>query len=292
MSEINSNFVTDDSSDSVENKRPVVVNATQLSISVPKAKQGSNQLIVDSASFEIRAGEILAIIGPNGAGKSTLLNCIAGGTEYTGELRFDGFATVPKLRARQIATLPQNSLLNFPYRVEEVVMLSRIPHKSGHTVDQKIISEALELMDIAYLAKRLYTDLSGGEKQRVQLARILAQIWRTEDIPAQPESQPESQRLLLLDEPTAALDLGHQADLMRAVKAFSQSGVAVVMVVHDINLAARYADRVLALQCSQVMAFGSVETVITKANMEALFSTKVEVVAEPISGTPYVMHLS
>ena len=171
-------------------------------------------------------------------------------------------------------------------------MLSRIPHKSGHIADQKIVNEALELMDIEYLAQRLYTDLSGGEKQRVQLARILAQIWRTQDIPATSASQSQAQRLLLLDEPTAALDLGHQADLMRAVKEFSQSGVAVVMVVHDINLAARYADRILALQCSQVMAFGGVEEVITKANMEALFSTTVDVVLEPISGTPYVMHLS
>lgn len=259
-----------------------VLRAQSVSIRAPK----SADLIVDSASFAVHAGEIVAIIGPNGAGKSTLLSCLAGSRDYTGELEFVGITQHTKLRARQVATLPQVSSLSFPYQVEEVVMLARIPHESGHAQDRIIVGEALAMMDISYLAKRLYTDLSGGEKQRVQLARVFAQIWRTEDISG--EEHPH--RLLLLDEPTSALDLGHQADLMRAVKDFSSEGVAVVMVMHDINLAARYADRVLALQCSQVMAFGEVNEVITKANMEALFGTHLDVSYDPHSGTPYVVH--
>ncbi len=261
----------------------VLVDAELVSINVPN----SNELIVDSASFQVYAGELLVIIGPNGAGKSTLLNGIAGSAPLSsGRLTFNGFSETPKLRARQVATLPQISLLNSPYLVEEVVMLGRIPHDSGFAIDQEIVTAALQSMDIEYLAKRYYTDLSGGEKQRVQLARVFAQIWRADDIP----SPLNSNRLLLLDEPTSALDLGHQADLMRAIRRFSDAGVAVVMVAHDINLAARYADRLLAMQCSQLVASGSVDELITKANMEKLFATKLDVLHDPNTGIPYVTH--
>ena len=147
-------------------------------------------------------------------------------------------------------------------------------------------------MDIGYLSERLYPDLSGGEKQRVQLARVLAQIWRAEDIGQTNSTEDSSSaagRLLLLDEPTAALDWGHQTDLMQAVTTFSQAGVGVVMVLHDINLAARYAHKILAMQCSQVVAYGSVEQVITTSNMEALFATKLAVVTDDVTGIPTIV---
>ncbi len=241
-------------------------------------------VLVDDISAELSAGEVLSIIGPNGAGKSTLLKAIAGDIPYTGELKINGAANDAKLRARQIAVLPQLSLLNFPFRVSEVVALARIPHSTGNQRDQDIVSEALTLMDIDYLANRLYTELSGGEKQRVQLARVLAQIWSVEDAP-------ERTRLLLLDEPTAALDLGHQQQLMNAIRLFAQQGVAVLMVLHDINLAAQYSDKLLALLCSQRIAFGPPKEVVTVKHVKTLFGIEADVIKHPVHDTPVVIGL-
>jgi iron complex transport system ATP-binding protein len=264
-----------------------VVRVKKLSVEKPNHSQRDlvsdrKHMLIDSVSFDLKAGEILAIIGPNGAGKSTLIRALAGDIEHTGETIITGFAKTPIERARQLAVLPQLSLLNFPYRVSEVVNLSRIPHRSGWARDQEVVDEALSLMDINFLKDRLYTQLSGGEKQRVQLARALAQIWDAGDAA-------HGTRILLLDEPTTALDLGHQRDLMLAVQKFAKQGVAVVMVLHDINLAARYADTMLALLCSQQIAYGSVEQVVTVDNISRLFGIQTEIVKHPKTGTPVVI---
>ncbi len=264
-----------------------VVKVKQLSVEKPgQAKHGlirdRKHMLVDKVNFDLNVGEILAIIGPNGAGKSTLIKALAGDMQHTGEVIISGLAATPIQRARQIAVLPQLSLLNFPYRVSEVVNLARIPHRSGWVRDQQVVDEALSLMDIKFLKDRFYTELSGGEKQRVQLARALAQIWDASDAA-------HGTRLLLLDEPTTALDLGHQRDLMLAVQKFAKQGVAVVMVLHDINLAARYANTMLALLCSEQIAYGSVEQVVTADNISRLFGIQAEIVKHPKSDTPVVI---
>jgi len=263
-----------------------VLEIKNVSVKKPKpklAKGQSKRLLVDSVSCAINAGEILAIIGPNGAGKSTLLNAIAGDWEFSGEIFFNNKPINNKSLAKQLAVLPQFSLLNFPFRVSEVVGLGRIPHNTGHKLDAEIVQGALELMDIGFLKNRLYTELSGGEKQRVQLARVLAQIWR--------EADSQGPRLLLLDEPSTALDLGHQQDLMQAVAKFAQQGVAVVMVLHDINLATRYANKFLAMQCSQAIAYGDAKTVITQDNMQKLFGLQTDIISHPRYQTPVVLGL-
>ncbi len=247
-------------------------------------KTSNGKVLVSEISYELQAGKVMVIIGPNGAGKSSLLKAIAGDITYSGSISINGLAEIPKLRARQVAVLPQLSLLNFPYRVSEVVGLARIPHNTGRKSDDQIIKDALELMDISFLTNRLYTELSGGEKQRVQLARVLAQVWNCEDAP-------NEARLLLLDEPTTALDLGHQQQLMNAIRTLAQQGVTVVMVLHDINLAAHYADTVLALLCSQQLAFGSVNEVITSANIRSLFDVDAKVIMHPERNTPVVIDL-
>jgi iron complex transport system ATP-binding protein len=249
-----------------------------------RSKKSAHSVLVNSVSCHVNAGEVLAIIGPNGAGKSTLLNAIAGDISFTGHITIKGVADQAKLRARQVAVLPQLSLLSFPYRVSEVVGLARIPHHSGRQRDDEIVQEALSLMDISYLSERLYTELSGGEKQRVQLARVFAQIWQKTDAP-------NGTRLLLLDEPTAALDLGHQKLLMAAIRELAKHGVAIVMVLHDINLVARYADKALALLCSERLAFGSIETVITRQNMKSLFAVDVHIAQHPEHNSPVVIGL-
>jgi len=257
----------------------------QVSIEINGSQRdNAHTILVNNVSCTLKAGEVLAIIGPNGAGKSTLLNAIAGDIKYSGEIRIIGVSQQAKLRARQLAVLPQLSLLNFPYRVSEVVGLARIPHSTGRLRDDEIVQEALSLMDISFLSDRLYTELSGGEKQRVQLARVFAQIWQKSDTE-------NGSRLLLLDEPTAALDLGHQRLLMRAIRELASHGVGVVMVLHDINLAARYADKALALLCSEQLAFGLVNEVITQENIRSLFEVDVHIARHPEHNSPVVIGL-
>lgn len=238
--------------------------------------------LLDNVSCSVNKGEILAVIGPNGAGKSSMIKAITGDFSYSGQITINGLAQQANKQARQIAVLPQFSLLSFPYRVSEVVNLARIPHSTGRQRDDEIIDQALDLMDIGFLKNHLYTELSGGEKQRVQLARILAQIWDADDAE-------NGTRLLLLDEPTTALDLGHQRDLMSAIKTFSQQGVAVVMVLHDINLAAQYADNMLALLCSQAIAYGAVNEVLTPKNINRLFGVNADIIKHPRADTPLII---
>lgn len=240
-----------------------------------------DHILVDGVSFDLNSGQVMTIIGPNGAGKSTLMSAISADLAYSGTVAINGLSEKAVERARQLAILPQLSLLNFPFRVHEVVGLSRIPHATGKLKDAEIVQQALELMDIVFLSDRLYTELSGGEKQRVQLARVFAQIWQQED--AQ-----QGSRLLLLDEPTAALDLGHQQLLMQTIRQQAARGLTVIMVLHDINLAARYSDRILAMLCSQQVAFGSVSEVITADNISRLFDVNASIIVHPDDGTPIV----
>jgi len=263
----------------------MLLSVDQLSVPLPGKSQSKDtvaQNLVSNASFTLKAGEVLAIIGPNGAGKSSLLKALDGQLKFHGRIDMPGISDNPKIRAKQLAVLPQQSLLNFPFSVAEVVELGRIPHATGKLKDQEIISEALQLMDITYLADRNYTQLSGGEKQRVQLARVFSQIWDE-------STGDNNSRLLLLDEPSSSLDLGHQHHLMRAVKQFAARGVGIIMVMHDINLAARYADTLLALLCSEQIALGSPNHVINQSNMERLFGLSVEVLTSKLNDTPVLI---
>jgi len=245
-----------------------VITAESLSVYVTANR--TKRTLVDQSSFSLQAGEVISIIGPNGAGKSSLLKAISGELSFSGKLSFNGLSVDRLKRARHLAVLPQLSLLNFPYKVPE---------------DQLIIQEVLALLDIDYLAERRYTKLSGGEKQRVQLARVLCQIWRAEDADHQA-------RILLLDEPNSALDLGHQQELMKIVSDVAKQGVAVMMVMHDINLAIPYSDKILAMLCSQTIAFGSPVDVIKQATIEKLFQAKFEIVQHPQHQTPLVIGAS
>lgn len=257
-----------------------VLTVKNLTVPVPR-KQDPEHLLVNNASFSLKSGEVLAIIGPNGAGKSSLIKAIEGSLKYSGAIEMPGISSQLNLRSKQLAVLPQHSPLSFPFSVAEVVELGRIPHCTGKQRDSEIVDSALELMDMSYLAHRRYTELSGGEKQRVQLARVFSQIW-------EPDYQ-DQQRLLILDEPTSALDLGHQHHLMNAIKSFSKRGVAVIMVLHDINLAARYADSLLALLCSEQIALGSPLQVVTKDTMQRLFDLPVEILVSKETGMPVLI---
>ena len=240
--------------------------------------------LLQDINLQLKAGDIHGIIGPNGAGKTSLLHCISGDMETNaGTIRLGSAplqAWKPRERARCMAVLPQLSLLNFPYTVEEVVMLGRIPHDSGARVDRQIVKEVIQEMDVAHLRERLYTQLSGGEKQRVQLARIFAQVWRAE------QTQP---RLVLLDEPTTALDLSHQLQLMQLIQRLAKQGCAIVMVVHDFNLLSGVASQLCALSAGKQLAQGSVAEVMTAAVFREVFGVDVHVTPHPGDGRPIVI---
>lgn len=216
--------------------------------------------ILDEVSMPFASGRVSAILGPNGAGKSTLLRVLSGSlVPDAGQVCLDGQALAHISKAdlaRRRGVLAQESMLQFDYSVEEVVILGRIPHLSGWESPQDIAAahRALAEVGLAALAHRRYPSLSGGEKQRVHLARVLAQLDVSETLPP---GQNAASRWLLLDEPTSALDLHHQhAVLSHARRLTLSGGPAVIAVLHDLNLALRYADDVLLLSEGRVAAAG------------------------------------
>ncbi len=240
--------------------------------------------LLEDINLELSAGQVLAIIGPNGAGKSTLLHLLAGGialSHGTATLAGEPLTRWPHLKkAQALALLPQNSTLSFPFKVEEVVALGRSPHASGVTADQQIVEDAMRTTDILDLRIRLYTQLSGGEKQRVQLARVLAQIWRAED---------SDVRLLLLDEPTNALDLAHQRMIVNTIRQLAAAGCGVVLVVHDFNLAASVADDIIVIDHGRQVRKGTPESVLTGAMFQQVFAVDALIGKHPNSGRPLVI---
>jgi iron complex transport system ATP-binding protein len=210
--------------------------------------------LVAELDFFARAGEITVILGRNGAGKSTLLRCLSGElTPDAGEIAYWGrglAAWNSEELARKRAVVPQSSLLSFPFRLREVVELGRGPHWNR---GERAVDWAIEQMDLQSLADRDYTTLSGGERQRTHFARALAQIF---------EGAEAGEGALLLDEPTASLDLAHQHQALECARTLAQKGVGVVAVVHDLNLCARYADAVYLLDDGQCLARGTVTEVL------------------------------
>ncbi|MFV0275995.1 MAG: heme ABC transporter ATP-binding protein [Parahaliea sp.] len=242
------------------------------------------QTLLAGIDFNLAPGAVLAVLGPNGAGKSTLLHALAGGIALSaGAVLLDGrpLAAWPRLqRARALALLPQQSPLCFPFSVEEVIRLGRVPHATGAGADGTVIEEVMAATDTARLRQRLYTRLSGGERQRVQLARVLAQVWRASD---------SATRVLLLDEPTGALDLEHQRLIMDSVAQLAARGCAVVMVVHDFNLAAREADQLLVLDQGRQVCLGRPAEVLTEQLFRNIFRVQVHIGRHPHNGAPQVM---
>jgi iron complex transport system ATP-binding protein len=258
-----------------------VVNTLQLSRL--SAAPWGDELLVD-INLALQAGEILALAGPNGAGKSTLLKIIAGDIQPSaGELNLGERPLRDwslQERAQHVAFLPQLSLLNFPYTVEEVILLGRTPHTSGRDIDAEILEQVLQLTDTGGLRNRLYTQLSGGEKQRTQLARVFAQVWREESLAG---------TLLLLDEPTSALDLAHQQQMLSAVHLLAQRGCAVVLVIHDLNLAASIADQILVMDDGRQVALGAPQQIFTQALFKQVFQVDVTISSHPQQGFPMII---
>lgn len=240
--------------------------------------------LLSNINFSVEPGETVVIMGPNGAGKSTLLKVMANEIcFYNGSVLLNGKALGkwhPTDRAKQIGVLPQSSLLSFPFSVIEIVLLGRLPHNSGHKRDHEIAEAAIEKLDISHLANKPYPSLSGGEKQRVHLARVLAQIW---------ETTPIGNRYLLLDEPTSALDAEHQHLTLKLANALAEQGIGVVAILHDLNLAAQYADRIVMMQNGGIAEQGKVAESMTCEKIKKVFSVDVSIMPHPVQDRPVIV---
>ncbi|WP_432033821.1 heme ABC transporter ATP-binding protein [Streptomyces antibioticus] len=228
--------------------------------------------VLCGVDVRVRAGEVLALVGPNGAGKSTLLAALAADLPASaGTVRIHGRPaggwSAPELALRR-AVLPQAPVLSFPFTVADVVRMGRAPHDSSPAEDEAVIAEAMAATEVTHFAARPFSALSGGERARVALARVLAQ----------------RAPLLLLDEPTAALDLKHQELVLRLCRERAREGDAVVVVLHDLGLAAAYAHRVAVLHEGRVAADGPPAEVFTGRLLSEVYDQPVEVLPHPRTG--------
>jgi iron complex transport system ATP-binding protein len=221
------------------------------------------RLILEEVDFEVAPGEVVGLVGRNGVGKTTLLRLAAGAlAAKSGHVRL-GDASIPslsrRLLAQRLALVPQDLHVPFPFRVGELVLMGRAPHQPlvglESESDVALALAALERLGIAHLADRGIQTLSGGERQLVLFARALVQ-------------DPD---ILLLDEPTAFLDLKHRVEVLREIRAFARSGRAALVVSHDLSLAARSCDRIVLLRPGGVAAVGPPNEILTAENLRLAF---------------------
>lgn len=235
--------------------------------------------VLDSVDLTAHAGEVVALVGPNGAGKSTLLAALAADLAPAGgEVRIDGRPaaawSAPELALRR-SVLPQSAVLSFPFPVEDVVRMGRAPWAGTEREDEDdaAVAAAMAATEVTRFAARPFSALSGGEKARVALARVLAQ----------------RAPLMLLDEPTAALDLRHQELVLRICRERAAAGDAVVVVLHDLGLAAAYADRAAVLHDGRIAELGPPEKVFSGELLGEVYRQPVEVFPHPRTGTPLIV---
>lgn len=238
--------------------------------------------LLRGVSVQFEAGRFAAILGPNGAGKSSLLSLLSGQRQPSaGQVLLHGEALAghaPAALATRRALLPQDLSIAFDYTVQEVVELGRYPHRRQPSRrpgmgEAEIVQRAMQATGVAGLAQRVLNTLSGGERARAQLARVLAQIW---------EPPPSgASRWLLLDEPTAALDVHHQHAVLRLARDWAQQhGVGVVAVLHDINLALRYADQAVLVQTGCIVADGLPAQVLNVETVRCIWQVGVHSVRD------------
>ncbi|MER9875355.1 heme ABC transporter ATP-binding protein [Mesorhizobium sp. M0195] len=242
--------------------------------------------IVANVDFEARPGEIAAIVGPNGSGKTTFLRAMSGDLGYSGEVTVNGrnlSAMKPVEAATVRAVLPQATTLSFPFTVREIVRLGLVGGRSGALPgeDQRLPERALARVDLEGFAGRFYQELSGGEQQRVQLARVLCQVWAPV-LDGKP-------RYLFLDEPVSSLDIKHQLIIMDIARDFARRGGGVVAILHDLNLTAMYADRIFVMHRGRLAATGSPQQVLSDELIEKVFDCRLKVGVLPAANMPFIL---
>ena len=243
--------------------------------------------VLSGVDFAAQPGEVTAIVGPNGSGKTTLMRALSGDLPAsTGSIRLNGRALrdlKPWQAAAMRAVLPQATALAFPYTVREIVRLGIANGRTGALAGEegRLPERALAKVDLDGFAGRFYQELSGGEQQRVQLARVLCQVW-SPVLDGEP-------RWLLLDEPISSLDIRHQLVVMNIARDFATRGGGVVAILHDLNLAAMFADRVTVISRGKVAATGAPRGVLTDDLLQRVFECRLRVGALPAGDTPFVL---
>ncbi len=249
--------------------------------------RAGRRVLVDRMSADFEPGRLHLIIGPNGAGKSTFIRLLARLLRPAeGQVLYDGH-DVAHRKDRDLAqcraVLSQAVEVAFALPVRELVLMGRYPHFTARpgASDLHVCEEVMQFFDVTGMADRSYGTLSGGEKQRVQFARVLAQIWRPLD---------GATRILFLDEPLTFLDIRHQIDFMEKIRVFaSQKDVTVVGVVHDLNLAAQFADRLILLHEGRILADGATRDVLTEEHLRTAFAVAPVLLANPVSGKTHLV---
>ncbi|CAN7518695.1 heme ABC transporter ATP-binding protein [Rhizobium sp. LjRoot30] len=256
-----------------------MIEVTNLSVSL------SGKPIVRDISFVAPAGQLTAIAGPNGSGKTTTLKAISGELAHKGAVRLNGVETA-SLAAWQLAerrgVLPQASNISFPFTVREIVAMGLTTGRAGNTAEtMRLAADALAAVDLIGFEGRFYQELSGGEQQRVQLARVLCQI---------PQPVVDGKPCwLLLDEPVSSLDVSHQLTIMRLARDFCRRGGGVIAVMHDLNLTSLFCDQMILLKKGQLAAAGPIRDVLTDHTLEMVFGCPLRVNQVPSDGTPFVL---
>lgn len=236
--------------------------------------------VLHGVSLVSHPGTLTAIVGPNGSGKTTLLRCLSGDLPAQGRVTLDGRAVedwAPLALARRRGVLPRAAAVAFPFTTLEVVRLGS--EAQGIAGDRPAL-EALAAVGLSHHARRLYQHLSGGEQQRTQLARVLAQVG--------PATGVEGAKWLLLDEPVSALDIGQQLAVMRLARGFADAGGGVIAVMHDLNLTAMFAHRVVLMQGGRIEADGAPGEVLTSARLSQVYGCALRVGEVPVA-FPFVL---
>lgn len=258
-----------------EKNKPAAIEAKGLHLTL------GGKTLLSNFNLTIASGELTALLGPNGAGKSTLLKVLCGEIDAGGEVSFFGKARnefkQAKL-AKHLGVLPQHSNLSFAFTAQEVVELGSLPLQIPNVQTKAIATEKMKLVDVLSLKNRLYPSLSGGEKQRVHFARVLTQL-----------SQAGKQCVLMLDEPTSALDLAHQHRTLQVARGLAQSGAAVIVVIHDLNLAAQYADRLVIINEGKIQADGPPRQALQEDTISRVYGWPVHIGEHPTDNYPVVM---
>jgi iron complex transport system ATP-binding protein len=257
-----------------------MIEATDVSIWI-----GARRIVGDVA-FTAAPGEITAIVGPNGSGKTTFLRALSGDLPYQGCVKLNGrevAKTPPREAAGQRAVLPQSTGLAFPFTVREVVRLGLMGGGSGvlEGEAERLPERALARVDLDGFGGRFYQELSGGEQQRVQLARVLCQVWAP--------VLGGTPRYLFLDEPVSSLDIKHQLVIMDIARDYARRGGGVVAILHDLNLTAMYADNVHVMDRGRVAAAGSPRDVLNDGLISKVFDCALKVGVAPPAGVPFVL---
>ena len=239
--------------------------------------------IVEAVSFSLEKGKLLALVGPNGAGKSTLLKAISGDLTFTGdiELHQQEITAFKKSELAQLkAVMAQKSSVNFDFLVKEITMMGRYPHfkNTPSKLDEEVVEQCHQQLELTDFSERMHTALSGGEQQRNHFCRSLAQLHSKCALP----------KLLLLDEPLNNLDIKYQYKLMQHVKSFVEQGNSAIIVVHDVNIAAEFADEVAMLKNGKLIEKGSVEEVFTASNLSFCYEIPAIVQQHPLKNHPLI----